>query len=153
MVAAAALPMLAQQGPINPKQVALLRWYPANVTTIFIDSWIVPYGAAFDGANLWVADLSFNNGYDVTEIRPSDGALLGRFTIGTEPYGIAFDGADIWVANTSSNTVTKLRASDGTVLGTFVVGTGPYGVAFDGATVWTGNRTDSNGPNWSVSKL
>ena len=25
----------AQQVPINPKAVALLRWYPANVTTTF----------------------------------------------------------------------------------------------------------------------
>ena len=27
---AAALSLSAQQGPINPKAVALLRWYPAN---------------------------------------------------------------------------------------------------------------------------
>ena len=32
---AVALPLSAQQGPINPKAVALLRWYPANVTTTF----------------------------------------------------------------------------------------------------------------------
>ena len=49
MLVAAGLPTLAQQGPINPKQVAPLRWYPANVTRQ--SCW---------KANIWVANRGSN---------------------------------------------------------------------------------------------
>src|SRR5580700_5902178 len=41
--------------PNNPLQVALLRWYPANLTTSFsVGS--NPSGVAFDGASIWVTN-------------------------------------------------------------------------------------------------
>src|SRR5690348_737056 len=88
----------------NPLQVALLHWYDADLTTTF-DVGTHPYAEAFDGANIWVANLFSNN---VTKLRASDGAVLGTFAVGTRPIGLAFDGANIWVANQSDNTVTKL---------------------------------------------
>ena len=39
----------------NPLQIALLHWYNTNLTTTF-DVGTVPYGVAFDGANIWVAN-------------------------------------------------------------------------------------------------
>ena len=139
-----AMPMVAQQSPINPKAVAILRWYPANLTTFF-SAGQYPAGLAFDGANIWVT----NNVADtVQKRRASDGQLLGTFPVGSGPCGVAFDGANIWTANNNTDTVTKLRASDGHLLGTYTVGPNPWRVRFDGANIWTTNL----GTN-TVSKL
>jgi DNA-binding beta-propeller fold protein YncE len=54
-----------------------------------------PDGIAFDGADLWVANHESGT---VTEIRASDGAIIGNFRAGGMPVGVAFDGANIWVA-------------------------------------------------------
>ena len=103
-----------------------------------------PQFAAFDGANIWVANRLNNT---VTKLRASDGACIGTctFAVGSSPNGIEFDGANIWVANNvGSGTVTKLRASDGAFLGTFAVGNNPFGVAFDGASVWVTGFASNN---------
>lgn len=97
----------------NANQLALLRWYSANVTASF------PVGAsltgmAFDGANLWVVTTGINS---VVKLRTSDGAILGTFSVGHVPGYAAFDGANIWVTKLHDNTVSKLRASDGASLG------------------------------------
>lgn len=101
----------------------------------------LPFGIAFDGAHIWVANLSANS---VSKIRASDGLNLGTFPVGSGPYDIAFDGTNIWVPNFSSNSVTKLQASDGTTLGIFPVGNNPSAVAFDGANVWVARWSSGN---------
>jgi uncharacterized protein (TIGR03437 family) len=102
-----------------------------------------PYGLAFDGANVWVANAYSNT---VTKLRANDGTVLGTFDVGIGPLLLTPDGANIWVTNNTSGGVTKLRGSDGTVLGTFPIsGELPYGIAFDGANVWVtsvGTETD-----------
>lgn len=133
-------PQGPQGFPYNPAQVAILHWYPANLTTSFPVG-NTPAGIAFDGANIWVAN-DFSN--SVTELRASDGLTLGTFPVGANPNGVAFDGANVWVANYNSNSVTELRASDGLTLGTFAVGTGPEGIAFDGANIWVVNNVNNN---------
>jgi hypothetical protein len=45
--------------PNNPNQVAILRWYAANQTADFPVG-NSPYGVAFDGANIWVANTGSN---------------------------------------------------------------------------------------------
>ena len=130
--------------PLNPRQVALLRWYEANNTGKTFAAGPNPRYIAFDGANIWVTNGGTNR---VTKLRASDGQVLGTFAVGNGPQGIAFDGANIWVTNTNSNNVTKLRATDGQVLGTFAVGNGPQGIAFDGANIWV-----VNGSSNTVSK-
>ena len=50
--------------PSNPNQVAILRWYAANQTADFPVG-TFPYGVAFDGANIWVA----NSGSNTVSIR------------------------------------------------------------------------------------
>ncbi len=100
-----------------------------------------PFGVAFDGANIWVANRDSNN---VTKLRASDGALQGTFAVGSSPQGLSFDGANIWVANLGSNNVTKLRASDGALQGTFAVGSSPQGLTFDGANIWVANLGSAN---------
>lgn len=104
---------------------------------------------AFDGINVWVTNFFSRN---VMKLRPSDGALLGTFSVGDGAAGIAYDGTYISVVNNGSNTVTKLRPSDGAVLATLSTGRSPFGVALvvtqTGTNVWVTNfGTDT------VSKL
>jgi hypothetical protein len=70
-------------------------------------------GIIFDGTSIWVAAPVGNAVY---KLRPSDGALLGFYTVGLQPYQLAFDGANVWVTNEYSDSVSKLRASDGHLL-------------------------------------
>src|SRR5882672_765805 len=62
----------------NPQQIATLHWYKANQTTK-VNVGNLPAGAAFDGANLWVANAIDNT---VTKLRTNDGAVLGTFAVG-----------------------------------------------------------------------
>jgi len=137
----------ANSSPLNPLQIALLRWYEGTLTG---GEYVVgsnPTGIAFDGANIWVANTNSNS---LTKLRASDGALIGTFALGTasQPWALAFDGSNIWVTNPSWRTVKKLRASDGVLLGTFQVGLDGFSIAFDGANIWVANYSDDN-----VSKL
>src|SRR6266404_5935830 len=128
--------------PLNVNQIAIRRWYAANTApTQFSTGGNGPRAVAFDGANIWVANLIDDT---VTKLRASDGVTVGTFPVGRNPIGLAFDGANIWVANFSENTVSKLSASDGSTMGTFPVGTKPVDVAFDGANIWVTNQGTSN---------
>src|SRR5215813_657896 len=127
----------------NPKQVATLHWYQANQTANFAVG-VAPSGTpatmAFDGANLWVTDF---NTLTVSKVRPSDGAVLGVFSVGPGAAGVAFDGVNIWVANNGDNTLSKLRASDGTVLARFSLHGSPVAVLFDGINIWVSDLNDN----------
>jgi hypothetical protein len=121
----------------NPQQIALLKWFPAYESATFaIGS---SNGAAFDGANMWVANGLTNT---VTELQAATGKVVGTYAVGLYPTAVAFDGANIWVANNQSNSVSKLEAGSGTVVGTYTVGTLPVALAFDGGNIWVAN---SNG--------
>jgi len=99
----------------TPEAIALLRWYPANQTTqIAVGK--TPYGVAFDGSNIWIAN-SYSN--TVTKLRASDDAVIGNFVTGNYPFFLAYDGKNMWISNSGDNTVSKMRASDGTILGIF----------------------------------
>jgi|SRR5712691_1780349 len=59
------------QGPagasLNPLQIALLRWYPANQTATFpAGQW--PNAIAFDGVNLWITN-NVAAGMDLGEVK------------------------------------------------------------------------------------
>ncbi len=87
---------------VDLENVALLRWDLLNRSFPVGD---VPFGVAFDGANIWVTNEVGDN---VTKLRAFDGAHLGTFPVGIGPQGVAFDGANIWVANGSSDSVTRI---------------------------------------------
>jgi hypothetical protein len=53
-----------------------------------------PQGIAFDGTNIWVANTYSGN---VTELRASDGSLVGISGGTANPQGVAFDGTNVWV--------------------------------------------------------
>jgi hypothetical protein len=80
----------AQNGVVNSvknsQQIATLHWYAANETTTFAVG-TFPFGIAFDGANIWVANGGTNT---VEKLRANDGAVLGTFGVGQSPVGLAF---------------------------------------------------------------
>jgi YVTN family beta-propeller protein len=124
----------------NPNQVAILKWYAANLSTNFAVGY-QPTGIAFDGSHIWVVN---NSSDTVTEIQPSDGAVLGTFPVGSYPVGIAYDGTNIWVANggynSSGSTVTVLSATTGQPpFSPVMVGQGPRELVFDGFYMWVAN--------------
>jgi hypothetical protein len=128
------------QGP-NPRQIALLKWYPAIETPTSFTVGLAPSSTAFDGANMWVTNAGSRS---VSVLRASDGAHVMTPTVGVGPVGIAYDGINMWVTNYSDNTVSVLRASDGAHVMTITVGIGPQGIAFDGANMWVVNRLSSS---------
>ncbi len=86
-------------------QIALLRWYEANQSSITYNVSHGPTIICFDGSSIWVADY-----YDhtVTKLQANDGTILGTYSVGNNPNGICFDGANIWVVNFGDDTVSKL---------------------------------------------
>ena len=62
-----------------------------------------PYGAAFDGTNMWVTN---GDGNEVNELSPT-GTVVGTWPVASLPAGIAFDGTHMWVV-TTGGTVTEL---------------------------------------------
>src|SRR5579883_1803154 len=124
-----------QAANVNPRQLALMKWFAGNQAATFSVGGN-PNCLAFDGHNIWIGDQASNT---VKKIAASDGSALGTFPVGNGPQAIAHDGTNIWVTNIKGNNVTKLRASDGALLGTFPTGPQPYGIAFDGANIWIAN--------------
>lgn len=131
--AAGAQGPVGPQGPsgsgVNLQKIAMLRWYTLPPISVGSD----PYGIAFDGVNMWVANQSGNS---LTKINATTGAVIATISVGSGPTGVAFDGMNIWVTNYNDNTVTKLVASSGAIVGTYATRNGPYAIAYDGTNVW-----------------
>jgi len=129
-------PALAQN---NPNQIAILKWYTANTSASFAAQ-TAPWGMAFDGANMWVANAQSNS---VSKFRVSDGANLGNFPLGHPAQLLAFDGASIWASDGVTYKITKIRASDGAILWDHAVAStgGLIGMAFDGKSMWIGSSS------------
>jgi hypothetical protein len=68
-------PALSQ---INPNQIAVLKWYPANTTTTFAVGH-APWAAAFDGSSIWVTNFPDAT---LSKLRASDGQRLGPYCHG-----------------------------------------------------------------------
>src|SRR5579872_4447428 len=98
----------------NPEtQSPFRRNETSEFTTIHVGK--QPYGLAFDGTNLWVANFADDS---VSKVRTNDGTVLGTFaTGGSQPYGLVCDGSNIWVSNLASANVGKLRPAMESCLG------------------------------------
>ena len=130
---------LLAQNPANPIQIALLRWYSANIVTQ-LSPCSSPQGLVFDGAYIWVGCGSGTGGNSLVEYNASDGALVRTVTGITNPYGLVYDGANIWASNSSpSGQVFKVDAATGALLATVSVGATPRGMVFDGTNIWVAN--------------
>ena len=122
------------------QRLALLQWWQDTITL-----GNGPYGVAFDGTHIWVANYGDGT---VSKIDAASGVVAATITVGNSPSGVAFDGTHIWVANYADDTVSKIAAGTGVVAATITVGDGPWGVAFDGTHIWLTNINDG-----TVSKI
>lgn len=102
---------------------------------------------AHDGTNVWITNGAENS---VTKVRPSDGAILGTFVVGSAPRGIVFDGDTLWIAASAPGAGKAVQvALDGTVLTAIdYLNDAPRGIAWDGKHVWL---TRTNVPK--ISKI
>ena len=118
---------------INPTQPA------GNVTLIANTLGSRPHGIAFDGFNIWTANIGTGpNMGSVSRIDPV-GGFVNTFTTGfNQPNGILYDGTNIWVTDYQAGTLLKLNVV-GVILQTINVGLGPYYPIYDGTNIWVPN--------------
>jgi YVTN family beta-propeller protein len=146
---------------ISKDQIALLKWYqdPTRTAT-FPTVGAKPFGLAFDGSSVWVA----NSGSDsVSKVNPATGAMTQTaLTAGSIPFEVAFDGTNIWVTDNGSGKVSKIVAATGVKVADYntslvapLATSGPVGVAFDGTNIWIANSTTGPAltPTGRVSKI
>jgi hypothetical protein len=113
--------------------------FPWTVTTV--TGFIEPAGILYDGANVWVTDLTANTLLKLD----ANAAVLQTVTVGSGPKFPIYDGTNIWIPNIFDSTVTVVLASKGAVLAT-LTGNGlsfPSAAAFDGQRVLVTNGVDS----------
>jgi DNA-binding beta-propeller fold protein YncE len=92
-------------------------------------------GIAFDGTNLWTANLSGS----VSKITPqSPYTVTTPTTVFDSPLGILYDGAHIWVTDNGAGTLIELDSA-GNMLQTVATGAGAGYPVFDGANIWVPN--------------
>lgn len=116
---------------------------PGAVTTISSSLGNTAAGIAFDGSNIWTANL----GGSVSKITPgtSPGSwTISMFTTGfTAPEAAIFAGGNVWITDSSQFVLMKLN-SDGSIAQSVPVGPSPTHPAFDGENIWVPNEGDSS---------
>lgn len=90
----------------------------------FCGSGSTPFGAAFDGTNLWTAD---QDGNSVIRITPA-GAFSTYTGTGSQPMAIIYDGSSLWTANAGGYSVTKIDPYVAATSSNFTVNTIPPNV-------------------------
>jgi YVTN family beta-propeller protein len=117
---------------------------PGPVTVAASNLGGFPFGIAFDGTNLWTANLDGS----VSIITPAattpyPAGNVTTVSAGfTQPYGVLYDGTHIWVTDFQAGTLLQLSPT-GAILKTVTVGSHPQFPAFDGTNIWVPN-TGSN---------
>ncbi len=136
----------SQRRALNPKQVALKRWYAANQSgNNLISIGGSPRGMAFDGANIWVVD----NNNDLSKIDSSTG-LVSSYVLPAgayDPKDIAYDGIYLWVAcyacgdgNASVARIDpKNPAGPGNAVLPLSDAPSAWNLAYDGRDIWVTN--------------
>jgi DNA-binding beta-propeller fold protein YncE len=127
----------------NPNQIAILRWYQANTSTLFSPTGLGGAGPiVFDGQNIWVAGATSNT---LSEYSIDGKQLAGpiSLTSGGWPVGMASDGANLWITEFDINKVCKVSESAPSAGTCFATGNSPYFDAFDGKYVWVVNTGDN----------
>ncbi|HEY6244382.1 MAG TPA: YncE family protein [Pyrinomonadaceae bacterium] len=120
--------------------IGLLRWDKLKAQSTFPVG-NGPYGAAFDGENIWVAHYE---GGIVTKVRASDGADLGSYQI-DGAVNLAFDGTYIWSVSAANGIVQRRRADDlscgDSTCQFFGLSNNQQGIVFDGANIWVSSAS------------
>jgi DNA-binding beta-propeller fold protein YncE len=114
---------------------------PGAVTTASSALGDEPLGIAFDGTNIWTANIG-----PPTSVSIIDPQTYAATTVGTgfaSLRGVLYDGAHIWVTDRNAGTLLKLSPA-GAILQTVTVGTHPLLPVFDGANIWVPNGGDNS---------
>ena len=125
---------------INPGQPA------GAVTTVATNVGTFPYGIAFDGANVWIANIGFPGSGTVSKVTPAAAPpwAVSTVTAGFQHLvGALYDGANIWVTDQNAGTLLKLDSA-GAILQTVTVGASPQFPAFDGTNIWVPNPNSNS---------
>ncbi|MEK7211876.1 MAG: hypothetical protein AAB731_04545, partial [Patescibacteria group bacterium] len=115
-----------------------------NVQTNFALTTTNLFGIAFDGTNLWAADMAGNR---ILKINAEDRSIISVISI-NRPYSIIFDGRYLWTANADDQSISKIDPVGATVLNTYKFNSASYNftpnsLAFDGVYLWSANGADS----------
>jgi DNA-binding beta-propeller fold protein YncE len=94
-----------------------------------------PNSIAFDGARLWMAVVSDEDGA-IQAVDPATGRAEPPIPIGSSPRGLIFDGRWLWVALKGDGAVQAIDPASGGGLEPVAVGTAPQALVFDGTRVW-----------------
>jgi hypothetical protein len=100
-------------------------------------------GIAFDGTNIWTANL----GGSVSIITPQASTPYPVTTVSTgfsQPYGMIYDGSHIWVTDLGAGGVLFKLDAAGAILQTVTVGRTPAFPAFDGTNIWVPNNASNS---------
>ncbi len=94
-----------------------------------------PTGLAFDGKNLWLADIFTDKIY---KINPRDGKVLKSFdSPGSHPEGLAWDGEYLWHIDSGEKSMYRLDPETGRAVTILESNSGnPRDLAWDGEYVW-----------------
>jgi DNA-binding beta-propeller fold protein YncE len=111
---------------------------PGAVTTVTSSLGDLPLGIAFDGNNIWTANIG-----GVSIVTPGTWAV-NTVTAGfSEPIGALFDGTNVWVTDPGDGTLKKLN-SDGSIAQSLGVGSNPSSPVFDGHNIWVPNLSGNS---------
>lgn len=115
-----------------------------------------PMGLAWDGSNLWVADLGSAT---LNRIAPASGKVLKTLDApGYTPMGMAWDGRLLWVLDASDKVAYALNPATGVTERALALDMdSPEGLAWDGKALWVADarsgvisRLDNaDGTTWS----
>ena len=125
---------------LSPQQIARQAWWldPSRPATVTVGGGAA--AAAFDGANLWVANYF---GDTVSKVNRRTNTVTATVPVGNGPYFVTYDGTSIWVANNNTNTLSKINPKTNAVTATVTVGDTPRGLAFTGTHLWVANFTSA----------
>jgi hypothetical protein len=93
-----------------------------------------PWGLAFDGANVWVANFEDET---ITAVHARHGTTRGTFRDSFCPLNLGFGGGFVWAADSCNESLTLFRRN-GEHFGrvTLFPEDFPANMAFDGNSMW-----------------
>ena len=121
----------------NPASQVVYRIDVANPASapVQVPVGSMPYGIAFDGEAIWVANEQSNTVTKITNISAPTPTTT-TLAAGVEPRGVIFDGSCIWVSNYGASTLSRF---DIRLNSRVDIPTGTSGVrtmVFDGSSIW-----------------
>lgn len=121
--------------PVDPRKIALNKWYGALQTGASVAVTGYPIVPVFDGKNIW----SFGSGLSGTaKVDPSAGEVLVEYgPIVTNDYcRVVYDGKYFWSVITGSGEVTRMNPLTGASAVKYNSGSSYSCVCFDGKNLW-----------------